>query len=439
MTGPQLVPHSRESEEALLGAILINPSAYDDVKPIIEQKEYFYIHRNRWVWEAFGRLVDKGEPIDYLLVIEELDKMNYLAEIGGAGYLTKLTNNVPSSLHAVSYARTVADKWERREGLSDAQAYTIECYDEDNDFGEAKLEFASKLAKSSVKGEGAVHIDNWMTDGYNELKQRVENPRAHAGISMGLGDLDRVFGDGLLSGVNLLLGPPKLGKTMLAQQITVNIAKDKVPIAFYSAEMFWLDMCLRFMSGMSKQKVSDMRKGTADLDLIAKAMREMQKYPLWVDDPKGMTTAELRADLIRLKSDHGIKVMVFDYLGKLADHRGKMEEWKRTPLMTASLQETLVELDIAGLVIHQVTKDGYKKQDMAGIAGGVTVAYEAVCAVQMEQDDEENLRKIINVLPPRGVEGYWKMCKLWKDPLHPRFELVTEEDNGFVPHYSDDI
>ena len=437
-SGPQMIPHSREAEEAVLGAILINPGAYDEVKAIIKEKEYFYIHRNQWVWETFDRLIAKGEPIDFLLVTEELDKMGHLVDIGGAAYVTKLMNNVPSSLHAGHYAKRVLDTWDRRGGLRLANKIAADAYDEDKDFSEAKLKHATDLTVTNVKGEGAVHIDTWLVDGYDVLDGWAKNPREHAGISTGLGDLDRVFGDGLLSGVNLLIGEPGLGKTILAQQITVEIAKEKIPIAFYSGEMYWRDMYLRFMSGQSKQKVSDMRKGTVDFTKIDKAQQEMSKYSLWVDDPKGMTAPELRADLIRLKSEHDIKVLVFDYLGKLKDYKGKMKEWERTPLLIASVQEMLVELDIAGLVVHQTTKDGYTDQDMAGIAGGVGGAYEIVCATQILKGDSDDVRKIINIKPPRGVEGYWKMCELYKDPLYPTFaQVLKEDDDNFTPHYSD--
>ncbi len=437
MTEPQMVPCSVEAEEALIGAVLINPSSYNDA--IIKKPEYFYIHRNMWIWQAFGRLIDSGQPIDFLLVTEELDKMGKLEEMGGSSYVMKLVNNVPSSLHADSYALRVADTWERREGLALANRLARDAYNEDKDFGEAKLSHATELAETSVKDGGAVHIDSWLADGREYLEERSKNPAPHAGISTGLGDLDRVFGDGLLPGANLLIGEPGLGKTILAQQITVNIAKDNVPTAFYSGEMYWRDMYLRFISGQSRQKVSDMRKGDINFGLIDKAMKEMSKYPLWVDDPKGMTTSELRADLIRLKAEHGIKCMVFDYLGKLVDNRGKMDEWKRTPLISVLLQEMLVEIDIAGLVIHQVTKDGYESQDMAGIAGGVGLSYEIVCAAQILAHDEDNLRKIVNVKPPRGVEGYWKYCELFKDPLYPIFGLVEKEDKEIdIPNWIHD-
>jgi len=245
-----------------------------------------------------------------------------------------------------------------------------------------------------------------------------------------------VFGDGLLPGANLLIGEPGLGKTILAQQIAVNIAKDKVPTAFYSAEMYWRDMYLRFMSGQARQKVSDMRKGTVDFTGITQAMEEMGKYPLWVDDPKGMTTSELRADLIKLKAEHDIKVMVFDYLGKLVDLEGKMEKWKRAELLMARVQDIVVELDIVGLVVHQVTKAGYDNPSMANISGGGDTQYEIVCAVQILKHDEDNLRKIVNIKPPRGVEGYWKLCELWKDPLYPRFELAKKEEPVMYKDYT---
>jgi len=432
----QQVPYSKEAEEAVLGAVLINPDAYNEVKAIIQEPEYFHIHRNKWVWEAFDKLVESGQPIDLLLITEELDKKGRLEDIGGAGYIIEIMNNVPSSLHSKHYAERVVETWERRVGITDAGQFARDCYDEDKDFDDTKLKLASKLAKGAVRNGGAVHIDNWLSDGYDILEEWSKNPRGHAGISTGLGDLDRVFGDGLLPGANLLIGEPGLGKTILAQQITVEIAKSKIPTAFYSGEMYWRDMYLRFISGQSKQKVSDLRKGDIDFKKITRAMEEMEKYPLWVDDPKGMSTLELKADLIRLKSEHDIKCMVFDYLGKLSDYKGKMKEWERTPLISAALQDMLVELDIAGLIIHQTTKDGYKDQDMAGIAGGVGVSYEIVCAVQILKHDEDNLRKIINVKPPRGVEGYWKICELYKDPLYPSFGEVLTEDN-FVPHYSE--
>ena len=102
----QIIPHSREAEEAVLGAVLINPEAYYEVASFLRAED-FYIHRHGWIWEAFARLHERRVPIDLLTVSEELDQLGRLAEVGGPAYLTQLINNVPTSLHAEAYGRIV--------------------------------------------------------------------------------------------------------------------------------------------------------------------------------------------------------------------------------------------------------------------------------------------------------------------------------------------
>ena len=107
------VPYSREAEEAVLGAILINPEKYFDVAQIISGQD-FYIHRNRWVWDAYGALFEKGQAIDVQTVCEELDAKGHLGEVGGKAFFYNLTSKTPSSMHAESYANIVLDKSQRR-------------------------------------------------------------------------------------------------------------------------------------------------------------------------------------------------------------------------------------------------------------------------------------------------------------------------------------
>ena len=105
---PQIVPQSREAEEAVIGAVLINPEVYYDVVQFITSDD-FYIHRHKWIWEAFTRLHEQRHPIDLLTVSEDLDQLGHLAEIGGPAYLTALINNVPTTLHAEAYGHIVEE------------------------------------------------------------------------------------------------------------------------------------------------------------------------------------------------------------------------------------------------------------------------------------------------------------------------------------------
>ena len=130
----QVVPHSREAEEAVIGSILINPDAYYDVVEFL-QAEDFYLHKHRWVFESFNKLHEQRTPIDILTVTEELEQMGYLGEIGGPAYLTALISNVPTALHATAYGKMVEDTAVRRRMIEAAHkrgwnAYQVGCHNQ---------------------------------------------------------------------------------------------------------------------------------------------------------------------------------------------------------------------------------------------------------------------------------------------------------------------
>src|SRR5512136_1724950 len=118
-SAPQIIPHSREAEEAVIGSVLINPEAYYDVASFLRADD-FYIHRHRWIWETFFRLHERRVPLDFLTVSQELDQQGQLAEVGGPAYLTALVNNVPTSLHAEAYGHIVEETAIRRKMLTAA-------------------------------------------------------------------------------------------------------------------------------------------------------------------------------------------------------------------------------------------------------------------------------------------------------------------------------
>src|SRR5512143_1165087 len=125
------IPHSREAEEAVVGAVLINPEVYYDVAQFLNADD-FYIHRHRWIWEAFTRLHEQRIPIDLLTVAEELDRLGQLAEIGGPAYLTALVNQVPSSLNAESYGHIVEGHAIRRKMINAANQIAALAYNEES-------------------------------------------------------------------------------------------------------------------------------------------------------------------------------------------------------------------------------------------------------------------------------------------------------------------
>ena len=143
---PQVVPHSREAEEAVIGSVMINPEAYYDVAEFLQVDDY-YIHRHRWIWEAFTKLHERRTPIDLLTVTEELDQMGYLGEVGGSAYLTALITNVPTALHAAAYGHIVEENAIRRRMLEAANRVVKAAYEEN-----VTIETAIESAEKAVFG-----------------------------------------------------------------------------------------------------------------------------------------------------------------------------------------------------------------------------------------------------------------------------------------------
>ena len=239
MSGPQMVPHSRESEEAAIGAVLINPEAlYVDVAFL--KPEDFYIHRNQWIWEVFLRLHSKNIPIDFLTVTEELDRAGHLADIGGAAYVTKMVNQVPSSLHAEAYATKVQETAIRRRMLANANNQAKLAYDETIDINEGiatSINGLDELITVKTSGRSLLEAALYWQDTILERAALIEKgEKPQIGFKTGIGYIDRNF-LGLKKGwLVMFAGKPKVGKTRLVQQIAKTLAV-QAPGSYINLEM----------------------------------------------------------------------------------------------------------------------------------------------------------------------------------------------------------
>ena len=215
--GPQVVPHSREAEEAVLGSVLINPESYYDVAQFL-QADDFYIHRHRWIWETFQRLHERRTPVDFLTVSEELDELGQLAEVGGPAYLTALINNVPTSLHAEAYGRIVEETAIRRRMLTAANDIAKLAYQED-----AGIDTVMDEAEKAVFGvserrmtRDLQSIQQVLSDYYDRIDQLARRGDEMYGVPTGFIDMDRLLGGLQPSDLLIIAGRPGMGKCVTA-------------------------------------------------------------------------------------------------------------------------------------------------------------------------------------------------------------------------------
>ena len=187
-----VIPHSREAEEAVIGAVFINPEVYYDVAQFLNADD-FYIHRLRWIWEAFVSLHEQRIPFDPLTVANELDKRGQLNEIGGRAYLTSLINQVPSSLNAESYGRIVEGYSVRRKMINAANQIASTAYNEKINV-DSVMDEAEK-AVFNVSERRLKHdlrpISNVLSEYYDRIDDLAKRPDDIVGIPTGFIDLDK--------------------------------------------------------------------------------------------------------------------------------------------------------------------------------------------------------------------------------------------------------
>src|SRR3972149_978759 len=236
---PAVVPHNREAEEAVIGAVLINPEAYYDVAQFLKQED-FYIHRHGWIWDAFTRLHERRVPIDFLTVSSELDQIGQLAEIGGPAYLTALINNVPTSLHAEAYGRLVEQTAIRRKMLEAANQIAKLAYQEESGI-EAVMDEAEKAGFGVSERRltrDLQSIQQVLSDYYDRIDQLSQRGEDTFGVPSGFIDLDRLLGGMQPSDFLIIAGRPGSGKTAFMLSAAKNAAQThKKHVALFSLEM----------------------------------------------------------------------------------------------------------------------------------------------------------------------------------------------------------
>jgi replicative DNA helicase len=217
------VPHSREAEEAVVGAVFINPEVYYDIAQFLNADD-FYIHRNRWIWESFTSLHEQRIPIDLLTVSDELERRGQLGDIGGPAYLTSLVNQVPSSLNAESYGRIVESYSIRRKMIHAANQIASIAYNERTSVDDVMDE--AEKAVFNVSERRLKHdlkpISSVLSDYYDRIDDLAKRPDDIVGVPTGFLDLDKLLTGLQPSDLLIIAGRPGQGKTGFLLSIAKN-------------------------------------------------------------------------------------------------------------------------------------------------------------------------------------------------------------------------
>jgi len=365
-------PHSIEAEQAVLGGLMLDNSSWDAIADRLTADD-FYRRDHQLIFAAIADLAGRSEPCDAVTLSQFLERNGQGVETGGLAFLGSLANNTPSAANIRAYADIVRERSQLR-GLIRVGGEIVSSVHESDGRSVSELvdeaeQRVFQIAEGSRKGAGFVALREELGPLIDELDKRHQNQGELTGVSTGFHKLDEIT-TGLQAGdLIVIAGRPSMGKTTLAINIAENAAlgKKKVGVAIFSMEMSRSQLALRMVSSLGRVDQSKLRRGdfdqTDDWPRITGAINQMRAAPIFIDDSGALTPTEVRARARRLKREHGLGLIVIDYL-QLMQVTGTAEN-RATEIseISRSLKALAKELAVPVIALSQLNRSVEQRND----------------------------------------------------------------------------
>ncbi len=315
----QQPPQNLDAEASLLGSVLIDTDAIVKIADTIRPTDFFD-KRHELIYQAMVNLYEQHEAIDVLTLANRLKSNGELDSVGGAAYLTELTNFVPTAAHVEQYADIVAQKSLRRRLIKASQQMVSLGFDESKSLHELIEEAESNLFSVSEQHikQSVVSIETILAESFERLDDLHKDKKKIRGISSGFKDVDNLLAGFQRSDLFILAARPSMGKTAMMLNFAHNVAvQSKEPVLFFSLEMSKEQLVDRLLSIESGVDAWALRTGNltdTDFEKIGEAMGTLSEAPIYIDDTPGITVSDLRTKARREAHRHPLGLIVVDYL-----------------------------------------------------------------------------------------------------------------------------
>jgi len=363
----KIPPQSLEAERSLLGSILIDPEAMLKIADIVGEED-FYKTANGQIFSAANELYSHNEPIDLLTISNRLEEKKQLENSGGKSYLAELTNAVPTASNVVNYAQIVHRKATRRRLLSAAEEISRLGYGEAEEL-ETVLDEAQKhlfgVSKNYFK-QGFAPIRGVLAEAFDRIDELHKNKGQLRGLATGFHGLDNILTGLQKSDLVVLAARPSVGKTSLALDIARHVGtKLKIPVGLFSLEMSKEQLVDRLLCAEANIDLWKLRSGRLsdrpeddDFPRIGHAIGALSESPIFIDDSPSINILQLRTKARRLQAEHGLGLIVLDYLQLMESHgRGNDDNRvQQVAEITRGLKGIARELNIPVLALSQLAR-----------------------------------------------------------------------------------
>ena len=364
----RIPPHSVESEQSILGSILLDKDAIITVAETITPTD-FYKDAHRIIYESMMALNNKNEPIDMVTLTDELRKRGYLDDIGGVTYLTSLSTIVPTTSNVKYYADIVKEKSVLRQ-LIKASNDIINLGYGSGESAENVLDFAEKKIfdiSQERTNDDFKPINQVLMDTYDMIESIYSNKSDVTGVTTGFKDLNKKINGLQRTDLILVAARPAMGKTAFALNLVQNAAiKGNASVAVFSLEMSKEQLAQRMVAAQSNVELKKMKTGTlndADWPRIISAMAVMSDAKIFIDDTPGIKINELRSKCRKLKMEQGLDLVMIDYLQLMESDSKNESRQQEISKISRSLKILAKELDCPVVALSQLSRAPEQRAD----------------------------------------------------------------------------
>ena len=427
-------PQNAEAEASLLGALLIDADAIVKIADSLNGDD-FYEKRHQRIYEAVQKLYEKRSAIDTLTLTNQLRGDGYLDMVGGASYLTELTNFVPTAAHAEQYAEIIAEKAMRRRLITTAQDMGNMGFDESKSLRELIEEAETRLfsvSQTQIK-QNIVSIEDILAASFERLDDLHKDKQKLRGVPTGYRDLDGMLAGLQRSDLFVLAARPSMGKTAFVLNLAHNVAvKAKEPVLIFSLEMSKEQLVDRLLSMQSGVDAWALRTGNltdSDFEKIGEAMGVLSEAQIYIDDTPGITVSDLRTKARREAHRQKLGLVIVDYLQLMSGGSrfgGEGNRVQEISEISRGLKGVARELDVPLIALSQLSRSVESRSpqipQLSDLRESGSIEQDADIVAFLYREDyynpESDRKNIMDVLvkkhrngPTGGVELYFDRNK----------------------------
>lgn len=439
----RIPPQNTEAEASLLGAILIDADAIVKIADTVTTDD-FYEERHRRIYEAIQSLYEKHSPIDVLTLANQLKATGFLEMVGGAAYLTELTNFVPTAAHVEQYAEIVAQKALRRRLIKASQEIVGFGYDEAKSIQELIESAETELFNVSQKHikQDISSIETILSESFDRLDELHKDKGKIRGVPTGFKDLDNVLAGLQRSDLLILAARPAMGKTALALNVAHNVSvKAGEAVLIFSLEMSKEQLVDRLLSMESGVDAWALRTGNltdSDFEKIGHAMGTLSEAQIFIDDTPGITVSDLRTKARREAHQRPIGLIIVDYLqlmsggGRFGGDGNRVQEISE---ISRGLKGIARELNVPLIALSQLSRSVESRSpqipQLADLRESGSIEQDADVVAFIYREDyynpETDRRNITDVFIKKHRNGPTGAVELYFDKEKQRFRSLDSK------------